>query len=134
MSGRRHGLNLSAGHGRRQRQWLDAKMTERRAGTSVKSASAGAAAVGAGAVGTLALGSFALGAIAVGAIAIGALAIGRLSVGKARFKRIEIDELTVRKLRVETFEQRAGKAGVAALESPDESILPKQSLQSVERI
>jgi hypothetical protein len=39
-----------------------------------------------------------LGALAVGAMAVGALAIGRLAVGGARFKRLEIDELVVRKL------------------------------------
>jgi len=50
--------------------------------------------------GSRVLGALALGAIAVGALAIGALAIGRLSVGRARFRRVEIDELVVRKLRV----------------------------------
>ena len=41
----------------------------------------------------------ALGAFAIGALAIGAFAIGRLSVRKARFHSLEIDELTVRRLR-----------------------------------
>src|SRR5689334_2788783 len=54
-----------------------------------------ATATGASAVGTLALG-----AIALGALAIGALAIGRLAVGSARIRRVEIDELVVRHLRV----------------------------------
>lgn len=48
----------------------------------------------------LALGAAAFGAVAVGALAIGRLAIGRLSIKKARFGAIEVDELTVRKLRV----------------------------------
>lgn len=109
-------------------------MTERKSRVSVKAASAGASAVGAGAIGTLALGSFALGAIAMGAVAIGALAIGRLSVGNARFKTIEIDDLTVRKLRVEHLEELPGSPDVTALESPDSgSVVPQQGLQAVER-
>jgi len=49
--------------------------------------------------------AFALGAAAVGALAIGALAIGRVAIGgiaikRARFGKVEIDELTVRKLHV----------------------------------
>lgn len=108
-------------------------MTARESRISVKAASAGAGAMGAGAVGTLVLGSFALGAIAMGAVAIGALAIGRLSVGKARFKAIEIDELTVRRLRVETVEQLPEGADVAALEGP-ESVATQQALQSIERL
>src|SRR6516225_1119464 len=49
--------------------------------------------------------AFALGAAAVGAIAIGALvvsrvAIDRLSIRRARFAKLEVDELTVRKLHV----------------------------------
>lgn len=108
-------------------------MTERKSRLSVKAASAGAGAVGAGAVGTLALGSFALGAIAMGAVAIGALAIGRLSVGKARFKTIEIDDLTVRNLRMETVERLPAGADEAALEGP-ESVAAQQSLQAIERL
>ncbi|MGA8157227.1 MAG: hypothetical protein WB822_13680 [Rhodoplanes sp.] len=42
----------------------------------------------------------ALGAFAIGALAIGAFAIGRLSVRKARFRSLEIDDLTVRRLRI----------------------------------
>ena len=33
-------------------------------------------------------------------LAIGQMVIGRLAIGKARFKSLEVDELTVRKLRV----------------------------------
>jgi hypothetical protein len=33
-------------------------------------------------------------------LAVGALAIGRLAVGRARFGEVEIDDLTVRRLRV----------------------------------
>jgi hypothetical protein len=48
----------------------------------------------------LALGAAALGAFAIGAIAIGSLAIGGLVVRKAKFRTVEIDDLTVRRLRV----------------------------------
>ena len=48
----------------------------------------------------LALGAAAFGAVAVGALAIGRLAIGGLVIKKARFSALEVDELTVRKLRV----------------------------------
>jgi hypothetical protein len=48
----------------------------------------------------LALGAAAIGAIAIGALAIGRLAIGRLVIKKARFGALEVDELTVRRLRV----------------------------------
>jgi hypothetical protein len=48
----------------------------------------------------LALGAAAFGAVAVGALAIGRVAIGRLVIKKARFGALEVDELTVRKLRV----------------------------------
>ena len=54
-------------------------------------------ATGATATVAVALGAFALGAVAVGALAIGSLAIGRLGVGRARFKRLEIDELVIRR-------------------------------------
>ncbi len=53
----------------------------------------------AGALGIVALGSVAVGAIAVGALAIGALAIGRLAIGRASFRRVEIDELVVGRIR-----------------------------------
>lgn len=54
---------------------------------------------------SLAIGAFALGALAIGALAIGALAIGRLRILRADADRlhlgaVEIDDLTVRRLRV----------------------------------
>jgi hypothetical protein len=48
----------------------------------------------------LALGAIALGAVAIGALAIGRLVVGRIVIKKARFGALEVDELTVRKLRV----------------------------------
>jgi hypothetical protein len=48
----------------------------------------------------LAIGAAAVGAMAIGALAIGRMAIGRLAIGRARFRSLEVDELTVRKLRV----------------------------------
>jgi hypothetical protein len=48
----------------------------------------------------LALGAAAFGAVAIGALAIGRLAVGRLVIRKARFSALEVDELTVRRLRV----------------------------------
>jgi hypothetical protein len=48
----------------------------------------------------LALGAAAFGAVAIGALAIGRLAVGRLVIKKARFSALEVDELTVRRLRV----------------------------------
>lgn len=54
----------------------------------------------ASAVGAQAAGALAIGALAVGALAIGAFAVGRLSIGRARVRCLEIDELTVHKLRV----------------------------------
>jgi hypothetical protein len=59
-----------------------------------------AGALGWGAVGGIAIGSLALGAIAVGAFAIGRLSVGGLSVRRARFRRVEIDDLVVRRLTV----------------------------------
>jgi hypothetical protein len=56
----------------------------------------------------LAAGAFVIGALAVGALAIGALAIGRLEIRQARLRKFEIDDLTVRKLRV--IEETAGEA------------------------
>jgi hypothetical protein len=46
------------------------------------------------------MGAAALGACAVGAIAVGSLAIGGLLVRKARFRSVEIDDLTVHRLRI----------------------------------
>ncbi len=48
----------------------------------------------------VALGAAALGAVAIGALAIGRLAVGRLVIKRARFGVLEVDELTVRRLRV----------------------------------
>ncbi|MGA8692283.1 MAG: hypothetical protein WB689_00285 [Xanthobacteraceae bacterium] len=47
-----------------------------------------------------ALGAAAIGAIAIGALAIGRLAIDRVVVKRARFGKLEVEELTVRKLHV----------------------------------
>ena len=48
----------------------------------------------------LALGVAAFGAVAIGALAIGRLVVGHLVIKKARFGALEVDELTVRKLRI----------------------------------
>jgi hypothetical protein len=48
----------------------------------------------------VAVGALALGALAVGALAIGALAVGRLDIRQARLRKVEIDDLTVGRLRV----------------------------------
>jgi hypothetical protein len=48
----------------------------------------------------LAVGAAAFGVLAIGALAIGRLAVGRLTIKKARFNALEVDELTVRKLRI----------------------------------
>jgi hypothetical protein len=66
---------------------------------------------GAGLV-ALALGAAAVGAVAIGAVAIGRLAVGGLVIKKARFGALEVDELTVRKLRV--VEQDGGAREPAA--------------------
>lgn len=55
------------------------------------------------AIGKVALGAFAIGAVACGAAAIGALAVGRLAVRRARFGKLEVDELTVGRLRLKDF-------------------------------
>jgi hypothetical protein len=47
-----------------------------------------------------AVGALAFGALAIGALAIASLAISRLAVKRARFGKVEIDDLTVRRLRV----------------------------------
>jgi hypothetical protein len=60
----------------------------------------GAVAHGASATGSSIVGALALGALAVGAVAIGALAIGKLVVRNARFDKLEVGELTVKKLRI----------------------------------
>ena len=51
-------------------------------------------------IGAFALGAFAVGALAVGALAIGALAIGRADAAKLHLGTVEIDDLTVKRLRV----------------------------------
>jgi hypothetical protein len=48
----------------------------------------------------VAAGALAVGALAIGALAIGSLAIGRLAIGKINVKTMEIDDLTVRRLRI----------------------------------
>lgn len=48
----------------------------------------------------LALGAAAFAVVAIGALSIGRLAVGRLVMKKGRFGAVEVDELTVRKLRV----------------------------------
>ncbi len=48
----------------------------------------------------LALGAAAFGAVAIGALAVGRSVVGRLVIKKARFGTLEVDELTVRKLRI----------------------------------
>lgn len=60
---------------------------------------------GALATGAVATGALAVGALAVGALAIGALAIGRMKIRRAeaqtlRLGKVEIDDLTVKRLRV----------------------------------
>jgi hypothetical protein len=66
----------------------------------VLSEKTGAHATGASAVGAQAIGTLVIGAIAIGALAIGALAIGRLVIGQTRIRRVEIDDLVVRRLRI----------------------------------
>jgi hypothetical protein len=48
----------------------------------------------------IALGAAAVGAIAIGVIAISRLAVDRVAIKRARFGKLEVDELTVRKLHV----------------------------------
>jgi hypothetical protein len=55
----------------------------------------------------LALGAAAFGAVAVGVLAIGRLAVGRVAIKKARFEALEVDELTVRRLRVLDYDGSA---------------------------
>jgi hypothetical protein len=54
-----------------------------------------------------AIGAAAVGAFAIGALAIGRLAVGRLAVRQARFGTLDVDELTVRKLRILEREPRS---------------------------
>jgi hypothetical protein len=52
------------------------------------------------ALGAAAIGAVAIGALAIGRLAISRLTISRLMVRKAQFGSLEVDELTVRRLRV----------------------------------
>ena len=61
------------------------------------------------AIGAQAIGALAIGAIAFGALAIGALAIGSLAIGRTRIRRIEVDDLVVRRLRIIEELQVPGK-------------------------
>ena len=54
----------------------------------------------------LALGAAALGAVALGALAIGRVVVNGLVIKRARFGAIEVDDLTVRRLRVVEHEER----------------------------
>jgi hypothetical protein len=72
-------------------------------------------AIRSGAAGMASVGALAVGALAVGALAIGALAIGRLAVGRARFKSLEVDELTVGKLKIKSHDDSdPGNGGASA--------------------
>ena len=53
-----------------------------------------------GATGALAIGALAIGALAIGALAIARLSIIRASAEKVHLGTVEIDDLTVRRLRV----------------------------------
>ena len=77
---------------------IDWQPTHRR---SLGMARAGIATGGAAALLTT-VGALAIGAFAIGAVAFGAVAIGRLAVGSAKFRRLEIDELVVGRLRVKS--------------------------------
>lgn len=58
-----------------------------------------------------ALGALAVGAVAFGALAVGAFAIGKLVIGRARVKRLDIDELVVRSMRVTQALQLPSQGG-----------------------
>ena len=49
------------------------------------------------AYGAMALGALAIGALAIGTLAIGRLVLGKLSIGQAHIKKLEIDDLIVKK-------------------------------------
>jgi hypothetical protein len=68
----------------------------------------------------LAIGALACGALAIGAVAIARLAVGQLAVKRARFRSVEIDDLTVRRLRVieEAGEERADAPAQDAIAAP----------------
>lgn len=77
--------------------WQPTHRGNARGGVAAGGVAAGGVAAGSGVM--LAL---AVGALAFGAMAIGALAIGRMSVGSARFRRLEIDELVVGRVRMKS--------------------------------
>jgi hypothetical protein len=52
------------------------------------------------AIGALALGAFAVGALAIGALAIGRLRILRADTDQLHLGSVEIDDLTVKRLRI----------------------------------
>ncbi|MBM0125167.1 hypothetical protein [Pimelobacter simplex] len=64
----------------------------------------GSSALGLSAFGASAAGAAALGALALGAVAVGAVAVGRLVLGEGRVRRLVIDELEVKVLRVGSVE------------------------------
>lgn len=79
----------------------DFEATRRRPGVKAQTAGAtlvGGSVAGGRLTGAAAMVALATGAMALGALAIGALFIGRLVVGDARFRRLEIDELVVKRL------------------------------------
>jgi hypothetical protein len=60
-----------------------------------------------------AVGALAFGALAIGALAIARLAIKEMAVKRARFGAVEIDDLTVRRLRVIEHVQQSSDANSA---------------------
>ena len=58
------------------------------------------------AIGAQAVRAFALGAIAFGAIALGSMAIGCLIINRGRIRVLQIDELTVKRLKVAEKSER----------------------------
>lgn len=71
----------------------------RKLGLRPTSVAVGASASGASASGAFALGAFALGACAIGALAIRRLAVRSVAIGDARIRSLEIDDLSVRRLK-----------------------------------
>ena len=55
--------------------------------------------LGAAAAGAFAMGAIAFSALAIGALAVGRMALGRVAVGKTKFKSLELDDLTMKRLR-----------------------------------
>ena len=80
---------------------FEAKRRMHRIGAQTTGAMVTGGAIDGGRVtGAAALALTAMGAAALGAAAIGVLGIGRLLVGTAKFRRVEIGELVVHKLKV----------------------------------